>query len=125
MTSSFTTIVPNPAEESIMTDVTKFNFIEQSNDFIQRLPNAAWIAIDEEMTGIMLPNTKRPVKGQSPTERYESLKKVSERYSIIQLGICLFEEAGTSTGPAGAETAKFHVVCIDHPIQYIDSRFLR
>jgi hypothetical protein len=100
----------NGGEENIMTDVTKLNFLEQSNDLIARLPNAAWIAVDEEMTGINLPNTKRPSKDDTPANRYPTLKQVSERYSIIQLGICLFEEAGTTTSPEGVETMKFHVV---------------
>jgi hypothetical protein len=100
----------NGGEENTMTDVTKLNFLEQSNDLIRRLPAAAWIAVDEEMTGISLPNTKRPSKDDTPAVRYPALKQVSERYSIIQLGICLFEEAGTTTSPEGVETMKFHVV---------------
>lgn len=84
-------------EESIIIDCTKGNFIEQSNDFIKRVNRASYIAIDEEMTGIQLPpslcdDSGRLSKEASPAERYSSTKKVSERYSIIQLGICLFEE---------------------------------
>lgn len=102
--------VDGGGEENTMTDVTKLNFLEQSNDLIRRLPTAAWIAVDEEMTGISLPNTKRPAKDESPAKRYSTLKQVPERYSIIQLGICLFEEAGTTTSPQGIETMQFHVV---------------
>eukprot|EP00980_Cylindrotheca_fusiformis_P001724 scaffold397_cov111-Cylindrotheca_fusiformis.AAC.2 len=97
------------AEENTMTDVTKLNFLQQSNDLIRRLPTASWIAVDEEMTGISLPDAKRPRKDDTPSDRYSSLKLASERYSIIQLGICLFEEAGTSTSSDGIETMKFHV----------------
>mmetsp|Transcript_35305 Transcript_35305/g.85630 ORF Transcript_35305/g.85630 Transcript_35305/m.85630 type:complete len:666 (-) Transcript_35305:2327-4324(-) len=94
---------------SSITDVTKENFIDQSNDLIQRISGAAWIAVDEEMTGISLPGTPRPSKADTPAVRYPVLKKVSERYSIIQLGLCLFEEAGITETPDGGERMSFHV----------------
>jgi hypothetical protein len=90
---------------------------------IRHLPNASWISIDEEMTGIMLPGNhnnnndnnnnnssggSRPSsqqqqqhsssssssfsKDEAPVQRYAKFKQIPERYSIIQLGICLFEE---------------------------------
>ena len=95
---------------SSITDVTKENFVDQSNDLIQRISKAAWIAVDEEMTGISLPGTPRPSKADTPADRYSSLKKVSERYSIIQLGLCLFEEAGITETPDGGQRMTFHVV---------------
>lgn len=95
---------------SSITDVTKENFIVQSNDLIQRISKAAWIAVDEEMTGISLPGTPRPSKADTPADRYPVLKKVPERYSIIQLGLCLFEEAGIEKTPDGGERMSFHVV---------------
>lgn len=64
--------------------------LQQSNDLIANLPHAAFVAIDEEMTGISLPNTPRPPKDDTPSERYKSLKLVPERYSIIQFGVALF-----------------------------------
>jgi poly(A)-specific ribonuclease len=70
------------------------NFLEQSNDFLLHLPGASWIAIDLEMTGIQMPNSKMPSKDETPAERYQTIKKVPEKYSIIQLGICLFHQAG-------------------------------
>lgn len=74
-----------------MVNVTKENFIEQTNDLLQHLPTAAFIAIDEEMTGITVPGTPRPAKEQPPSALYAStLKYVPERYSIIQLGVVLF-----------------------------------
>ena len=49
------------------------------------------------MTGIMLPSHlnnggKAYSKDDTPTKRYELLKQIPERYSIVQLGICLFEQ---------------------------------
>jgi len=73
-------------------NVTKDNFIEQSNDLIAHLPSATFIAIDEEMTGISLPGQGRPRRDEPPDQTYAELKKVPERYSIIQLGISLFEK---------------------------------
>lgn len=77
--------------------------MQQSNDFIARVPKASWIAIDEEMTGIQLPTGNKISKDETPSTRYAHLKQVSERYSIIQLGICLFQELEE-------EEKKFHVV---------------
>jgi hypothetical protein len=84
------------------------NFPQQSNDFIKNIPNASFIAIDEEMSGIQLPffMSTRLAKDETPEDRYPSFKQVSERYSIIQLGVSLFEKvSGSST-----QKSKFHVV---------------
>jgi hypothetical protein len=65
------------------------------------LSSAAFVAIDEEMTGITLPGQGRPRKDQSPSQRYEeALKQVPEHYSIIQLGISLFHPVVTTAAPA-------------------------
>jgi hypothetical protein len=79
-----------------MVNVTKENFVEQSNDLLRHLPTAAFVAIDEEMTGISIPGTGRPPKEQAPFQRYPLLKQVPERYAIIQLGICLFHPVVTT-----------------------------
>ena len=75
-----------------MVNVTKANFVAESNDLLSRLPTAAFVAIDEEMTGITLPHSSRPPKDHTPSQRYQHLKAVPETYSIIQLGVCLFHE---------------------------------
>ena len=92
-------------EISVMVNSTRSDFLEQSNDFIRNLPNASWISIDEEMTGISLPpgEAKKNCKDDSPTDRYSTIKLVPERYAIIQLGICLFEHKSSQDG------ASFHV----------------
>ncbi len=75
-------------------------FFQKSNDFIKRVSTASWIAIDEEMSGIQLPPSLGGAlkKDESPEDRYSTFKKVSERYSIIQLGISLFEKVPETTG---------------------------
>ena len=84
--------------------------MEQSNDFIRNLPNASWIAIDEEMTGISLPpgDVKKICKDESPADRYSTMKLVPERYAIIQLGICLFEHKSSQETDT-SDAASFHV----------------
>jgi CAF1 family ribonuclease len=62
---------------------------------LHHLPNAAFIAIDEEMTGINVragggQNNSRPTRDLTPSQRYHELKLAPERYNIIQFGIALF-----------------------------------
>jgi CAF1 family ribonuclease len=75
------------------------------------MPSASFIALDEEMTGIMLPNGMgKPIsKEETPADRYVNLKLVPERYAIIQLGICLFEQKSVSVSDT-VENASFRVV---------------
>lgn len=61
---------------------------------LRHLPSADFIAIDEEMTGISIPGSPRPRKDRTPTERFDELRQPPERYSIIQLGVSLFETNG-------------------------------
>jgi hypothetical protein len=89
---------------------------QQSNDFIKHLPNASFVSMDEEMTGIMLPPgmAGRPSKDDMPSDRFSALKKVPERYSLIQLGICLFEakpkDEAEPSSPSSANDSNFLVV---------------
>jgi hypothetical protein len=55
-----------------MVNVTKDNFVEVSDDFLRHLATAAYVAIDEEMTGISLPSTngrKPPPKDDTTAQR--------------------------------------------------------
>ncbi len=65
---------------------------QESNSLIQKLPSAAFLSIDLEMTGIGLPNSNRPNKSDNPSERYTKMKQIPERYNIIQVGIAVFHE---------------------------------
>ena len=79
----------------VFSPLRRLDFLQQSNDFIHHLQNASFIAIDEEMSGISLPssiNERKLSKDESPDDRYSMLKMVPERYSIIQLGVCIFEQ---------------------------------
>jgi len=75
-----------------MVNVVRSNFLEKSQDLIDRLPTAAYAAIDLEMTGITIPGTGRPTRDDTPQDRYPKLRPVPERYSIIQVGVALFHE---------------------------------
>jgi CAF1 family ribonuclease len=42
------------------------------------------------MTGISIPGSKRPAKDDTTEERFAELRKVPERYSIVQVGVAMF-----------------------------------
>ena len=87
--------------------------LQQSNDFIKHLPNASFVSLDEEMTGIMLPPgmAGRPSKDDMPSDRYPAFKRIPERYSMIQLGICLFEaQPQDEAQPSSTNNSNFLVV---------------
>jgi len=88
-----------------MVVVTKANFIEQSNDFLNHLPTAGFIAIDEEMTGISVGPFQRVPKDDPPSKQYPRLKKAPETYSIIQLGVALFHYTGQPSNQQPSPTA--------------------
>jgi len=79
-----------------MVNVTKSNFLTSLHDLLSHLPNASYIAIDEEMTGIrnitkVGNSNSRPNKAELPSERYtSSWKSVPEQYGILQVGVALF-----------------------------------
>lgn len=73
------------------------------------MPTAAFVAIDEEMTGISIPtlsNRRRAAQDHTPAQRYPELKRPPERYSIIQLGVALFHRrriGNTTTAPLATD----------------------
>jgi CAF1 family ribonuclease len=68
----------------------------------------AFIAIDEEMTGISV-TTGRPRKDQRPCDRFPELKEAADRYNIIQLGVALFTLA-TDDAPASSSARRGYEV---------------
>mmetsp|Transcript_12693 Transcript_12693/g.35933 ORF Transcript_12693/g.35933 Transcript_12693/m.35933 type:complete len:557 (+) Transcript_12693:93-1763(+) len=73
-------------------NVTKANFAEAATEIEELLPSALFVAIDEEMTGITLPD-QAELMDDVPATRYAKLRNVATRYSIIQFGVCLFHAA--------------------------------
>ena len=50
------------------------------------------MAFDEEMTGIRLDNTTEPAWGDKVDQRYLKMKRVTEHFMLMQVGICVFHE---------------------------------
>ena len=70
-------------------DVTASNFTQCAEEFEQHLASADFVAIDEEMTGIMMDETQ-PGFGDSCEERYAKMCKVTNEFTLMQVGFCLF-----------------------------------
>lgn len=56
----------------------------------------------------------RPSKDDMPSDRYPAFKQIPERYSMIQLGICLFEaqpqDQAQPSSPSSTNNSNFLVV---------------
>ena len=99
-----------------MVHVTAANFLPQLADLLRHLPDASFVAIDCEMTGISLPESRdrRPGKAEAPAARYaRDWKGVPERYSLLQAGVALFSRNprrgprdGGGGGGGGSEGAE-------------------
>ena len=72
--------------------VTKQNFDEVIENIEMYLPTAAFVAIDEEMTGISMDEQSCYSMGDTPAKRYAKMREVASRYNIIQFGMALFHE---------------------------------
>ena len=88
--------------------VTKRNFDEVATSIETLLPTAAFVAIDEEMTGISLDEQSMlDFPGSSVAgKRYYTMRDVASRYSIIQFGLALFHER-ESPSDLPAESVKY------------------
>lgn len=74
-------------------NVTKENFADAASEIESLLPSAAFVAIDEEMTGISIPGQQERIE-DSPARRYAKMRQVASRYRIIQFGVALFHQEG-------------------------------
>ena len=71
-------------------DVTRENFEAAATLLESLLPTCAFVAIDEEMTGITLDKASKPCLSDSPEARYKKMCRVAEEFMLMQVGICLF-----------------------------------
>ena len=71
-------------------EVTNANFAAAADELESLLPTAAFVAIDEEMTGIMLDKSTAPNAGDTVERRYQKMKRVTEEFNLMQVGICLY-----------------------------------
>ena len=72
--------------------IFKQNFLTESQELIRLLPDAAYVSLHIETTGKTAPGQPSLPRDLSPSQLYDSLRKGPERYSIFQVGICVFTE---------------------------------
>ncbi|GET88711.1 poly(A)-specific ribonuclease PARN, putative [Leishmania tarentolae] len=85
--------------------VRRDNFPAVFPHFQELLRTCDFYAIDEEMTGIGVPEVTETITF-APSETYHAKRLAASRYSIIQVGVCLFHRVpvSSSAGVAGAGT---------------------
>ncbi|TPP51363.1 CAF1 ribonuclease family protein [Leishmania donovani] len=81
--------------------VRRDNFPAVFPHFQELLRTCDFYAIDEEMTGIGVPEVTETITS-APSETYHSKRLAASRYSIIQVGVCLFRRIPVSSGAAAA-----------------------
>ncbi|CAG9574198.1 conserved hypothetical protein [Leishmania major strain Friedlin] len=81
--------------------VRRDNFPAVFPHFQELLRTCDFYAIDEEMTGIGVPEVTETITF-APSETYHSKRLAASRYSIIQVGVCLFRRIPVSSGAAAA-----------------------
>jgi hypothetical protein len=74
-------------------EATRFNFKEVRQKFLKNLDSASFVAFDLEMTGI---NSEKRNKTDLPFENYLKAFNASNRYAVIQMGVCLFKHVNPS-----------------------------
>jgi len=72
-------------------DVVHENFQEAAAQLEALLPTAAFVAIDAEMTGIILEGMN-PSYADTPQQRYDKMVRVASEFTLMQVGLCLFHE---------------------------------
>eukprot|EP00927_Polykrikos_kofoidii_P078209 TRINITY_DN75053_c0_g1_i1.p1 TRINITY_DN75053_c0_g1~~TRINITY_DN75053_c0_g1_i1.p1 ORF type:complete len:577 (-),score=86.53 TRINITY_DN75053_c0_g1_i1:172-1902(-) len=101
-------------------DVDRDNFEDALVLFEKHLPQATFVSIDLEMTGISGPPATKSSGGDTPTETYAKGRSIVEQpYSIIQVGICLFEE--NLNTPGKFDCRPFNVYVFPRPVNERDS----
>ena len=69
-------------------ELTCINYEKEENRIIELIKTCDYISFDLEMTGIE--NDENNILFDTPENRYIKYKKTSEKYSIIQLGLTIF-----------------------------------
>lgn len=69
-------------------------FLRDQSSLIKLLPDAAYVAINLEVTGDNVNESTNNMFNDDmiPEEKYQILRSIAERYSIIQVGIAVFNE---------------------------------
>lgn len=92
-------------------DVTRTNFDSALAEIEELLPSAAFLAFDEEMTGIHLPHLKESV-GDSPQDRYAKMAQIAAHFNMIQFGLAMFHaNRGGDTVDGGGDRSTGGYTC--------------
>ena len=80
-----------PKKKCQRMEISRDNFAATVGNFCELLQTCDFYAIDEEMTGISL--VEQPEDPTMSVEAtYDIKRRVAKKYSIIQVGICLFHK---------------------------------
>lgn len=90
--------------------VRRDNFPAVFPHFKELLETCDFYAMDEEMTGINVPEVTELITF-SPDDAYHSKRLAASRYSIIQVGICLFRKVPSTSSPVARYVA--------HPFNFL------
>ena len=91
-------------------NVTKANFDDVAAEIEALLPSAAFVAIDEEMSGISFEDHNPYNVSDVPAKRYDKMREVASWYSIIEFGMALFHEKEcVGDMPPGSTNYEAHV----------------
>ena len=98
-------------------DVDTDNFEAALEVFQRHLPRANFVAVDVEMIGICGILETQVCDGDVPQVQYSKACAVVNRpYNIVQVGLCLFEEAS----PRHFECRPFNVYVFPRPVDEKD-----
>jgi poly(A)-specific ribonuclease len=80
-------------------DVTRENFQDVYPIIKEKLSTCRFISFDEEMSGINGTDpSQRYKKDDTPATRYQKMRSIATKYSIIQFGLCLFHDSPDGNG---------------------------
>lgn len=103
-------------------DVDTDNFEEAYEEFAKHLPQAAFVGVDLEMTGITGPPYTRVSQGDVPQAQYSKGRQViSQGFKMVQVGLSLFTEVDHVERPGHFEVRPFNVYVFPRPFEERDN----
>mmetsp|Transcript_44435 Transcript_44435/g.105272 ORF Transcript_44435/g.105272 Transcript_44435/m.105272 type:complete len:640 (+) Transcript_44435:150-2069(+) len=107
-------------------DVDEDNFEEALQCLENALEGAAFVAMDLEMTGIRLDSATEDTR-DLPEDRYVQQREVAARHGVVQIGLCIFEEAPYANGGNSYYVYPFNFYLFprpfnDPPDSYVDAK---
>lgn len=102
-------------------DITRDNFLEHYQEIIGQIKDCSFIAFDTEFSGLLEEGFQEAYL-DIPSERYEKLRNGTQRFVIMQFGLCLFKKI--STTKYTVQPYNFFVFPASPTPKKIDLRFL-